>query len=140
MMPIHTSVFYILVNLAVLAILYVVSEMHVTISSYSYNSHTLEFLSRALAIHMSVCVCVHTLECLSRALAIHMSCLSPTEKFSPFSRTGDSRPLGKPSIWKTHVHNHYQQTYSITVNANIKSQYQIDLMITALILGKGLPL
>ncbi|MEQ2230355.1 hypothetical protein ILYODFUR_028436 [Ilyodon furcidens] len=42
-------------------------------------------------VQLSVCL---TLHCLSRALATHSSCLSPTEKFSPFSTTSDSNFIG----------------------------------------------
>ena len=42
-----------------------------------------------------------TLHCLSRALATHSSCLSPTEKFSPFSTTSDSNFSGSWDTWGT---------------------------------------
>ncbi len=49
---------------------------------------------------LSVCLSL-TLHCLSRALATHSSCLSPTEKFSPFSTTSDSNFRGSWDTWQT---------------------------------------
>lgn len=40
-----------------------------------------------------------TLHLLSRALATHSSCLSPTEKFSPFSTTSESNLRGSWDTW-----------------------------------------
>lgn len=46
----------------------------------------------------SGCVCVFTLELRRSALAIHISCRSPTEKFSPFSTTGECNFSGSLAI------------------------------------------
>lgn len=46
-----------------------------------------EIRSQKRKIDIDIYTCGQTLELRSSALAIHISCLSPTEKFSPFSNT-----------------------------------------------------
>ena len=54
--------------------------------------------NNALHRYMYIMHPLPTLQFLNKALAMHISCLSPTEKFSPFSTTGACNFNGKLAI------------------------------------------
>lgn len=67
----------------------------------------------------------HTLLCLRSALATHSNCLSPTEKFSPFSVTSECRERGN---WLTYTQRALRKS---TDNLEISGQVHFLYCTTA---------
>lgn len=64
-----------------------------------YCNKVIQYTEQGYTRALYTCLRWLTLHCLSRARATHSSCLSPTEKFSPFSTTSDSSFRGSWDTW-----------------------------------------